>query len=389
MKKKLFVIAVLLITLFAVGFSFACGGNTQSTDRNQDQNQESEPDKQKTLVGIKTEVPATVYVGEIPNITVTAVYSDGSEETLTTDDYDSDLSEFVCDYPGIAKAEITVGSINKTVTCNVVRDTSKPLRILALGNGFSDDCMAYFYEIATELGFESVDVYNLFKSDCDLATHASNFKNNSTQYTLKHRDKNTTGWVSAVNYNAARALNNNNYEWDVITVQQECGKSGIVDTYTDGNLDYIIDYVVERYPNVPIVWNMTWAYQSDSENTGFAEYNYNQDTMYSEIVSAVETGILTRDDIRAVIPVGTAIQNLRTSYIGDTLTRDGYNLNDKEGRLAASMMWVKALTGVDVSASEYKPEGVDDNSLTVIKECVANAVTTPYEITESKYKAQI
>ncbi len=41
----------------------------------------------------------------------------------------------------------------------------------------------------------------------------------------------------------------------------------------------------------------------------------------------------------ALPTAGTAIQNLRTSYMGDTLTRDGYHLEVNTGRYTVSMTW--------------------------------------------------
>jgi len=49
-------------------------------------------------------------------------------------------------------------------------------------------------------------------------------------------------------------------------------------------------------------------------------------TMYKAIISATKTKILTNSNFTKVIPNGTAIQNMRTSFVGDTLTRDGYHL---------------------------------------------------------------
>ena len=65
---------------------------------------------------------------------------------------------------------------------------------------------------------------------------------------------------------------------------------------------------------------MTWAYQADSTHSGFNNYGKDQMTMYNAIVNAAQTKIVTNDNIEIIIPVGTAVQNVRTSYIGDTLT---------------------------------------------------------------------
>ena len=72
-------------------------------------------------------------------------------------------------------------------------------------------------------------------------------------------------------------------------------------------------------PDAKILWHMTWAYQSGSTHSGFANYGKSQKTMYEAITGAVKSDIIPNGRINGFIPSGTAIQNLRTSYFGDTL----------------------------------------------------------------------
>jgi hypothetical protein len=132
---------------------------------------------------------------------------------------------------------------------------------------------------------------------------------------------------------------------------------------------------------------MTWAYQQDSTHSGFANYGFKQDNMYKAITDAVSSTILTNDSFAGFIPSGTAIQNMRTSYLGDTLTRDGYHLSNGIGRYAAGMMWAKILTGESIDGvTRVKKEFKDEVTacLDVIKECVNNAAAKPLEVTKSK-----
>lgn len=68
---------------------------------------------------------------------------------------------------------------------------------------------------------------------------------------------------------------------------------------------------------------MTWAYAENSTHSDFPRYDRDQMTMYNRIVAATNAKIDTNDRIFGVIPAGTAVQNARTSYIGDNLTADG------------------------------------------------------------------
>ena len=104
-----------------------------------------------------------------------------------------------------------------------------------------------------------------------------------------------------------------------------------------------------------------------------------------KIVDTVKEKILTNSDIDGVIPSGTAIQNLRGSYIGDTLlTRDGYHLSYDIGRYAAALTWYKQLTGADLTDLTVIPQAHPRLKvyLRVIKEAVNGAVEQPFSVTE-------
>lgn len=61
--------------------------------------------------------------------------------------------------------------------------------------------------------------------------------------------------------------------------------------------------------------------------------------MYHSIVKAVDKASkLTK--IKMIIPTGTAIQNARTSFVGDHMNRDGYHLDLKIGRYTGRLYMV-------------------------------------------------
>jgi hypothetical protein len=109
--------------------------------------------------------------------------------------------------------------------------------------------------------------------------------------------------------------------------------------------------------------------------------------MYRQILAAVNDLILTRDDIAAVIPSATAIQNLRTSYVGDTVTRDGYHLDYGFGRYTAGLTWYATLTGGSVDDVDWVPAGYPKTQeyLPVIRESVKNAMEDKFDITLSLF----
>ena len=253
------------------------------------------------------------------------------------------------------------------------------LKIITIGNSFSDDTMQYVYQIAKDAGYEDIKLGNLYIGGCSLDKHAANAKGNKAAYEYR---VNTTGrWSTIKDYRMSDALRSEN--WDIVSLQQASGSSGIESTYSQ--LEYMIGYVKKLVPGAKIVWNMTWAYQQDSTHSEFSKYNGSQSEMYASILSAVKETVLDNADISIAVPVGTAIQNARTSYVGDALTRDGFHLTLYLGRYIAGLTFFGAVTGVSIENITYKPSGVDEDMQKVAIESAMNAIAEPWKITESQY----
>lgn len=252
------------------------------------------------------------------------------------------------------------------------------LKILAIGNSFSDDTMDHVYKVAKDAGIENIKLGKLYIGGCSLATHLSNAQNDKSAYDYKINTSDK--WEAQGNKSIKFAVESD--DWDFITFQQVSGYSGIADSYDD--LYEIVNIVEPLNPSARLAWNMTWAYKVGSGHQDFPKYNKDQMTMYNAIVNAVNTKILIYDKIEYVIPCGTAIQNLRTSVVGDT-TRDGYHLSYGIGRYTAAMTLVKALTGLSIDNTATLPSDVNSYYAMIAAECVNNAIATPYAVTNSKH----
>lgn len=255
------------------------------------------------------------------------------------------------------------------------------LSILTVGNSFSDDTMEYVWQILKGLGVENVVLGNLYYGGCSILQHIGFAENGTDAYEYR---LNTDGkWETVKNSKMSDAVAN--MHWDYICFQQASGYSGIAETYDD--LETLVNLVKFMSDGeAEFVWNMTWAYQQNSTHVDFKKYGNDQEQMYRAIVEAVQTKILPRKDISAVSPCGTAIQNARTSYLGDTLTRDGYHLNLNYGRYTAGLTFVKAVTGLPAEDTDYVPRGVSEEEALVAKESAKNAVERPFEVTQSQYQ---
>ncbi|GHT80145.1 hypothetical protein AGMMS50262_24220 [Bacteroidia bacterium] len=207
----------------------------------------------------------------------------------------------------------------------------------------------YLYDIAKADGTTLV-IGNMYIGGCSLETHWNNAQTNA--YVYSYRKINEQGKKTTTdNINLETAILDE--DWDYITFQQVSYNSGRYNTYFP-YLIHLKEYVQSLVTNSEVQYaiHMTWAYAQNSTHSGFANYNNNQMEMYEAIVDAVFRATQTTG-ISIVIPAGIAIQNGRTSFIGDNFCRDGFHLKDPIGRYTAACTWFETLTGKNVVGNRY------------------------------------
>lgn len=251
------------------------------------------------------------------------------------------------------------------------------VRVLAIGNSFSEDAIEqYLHELGVASGKKMV-VGNLYIGGAPLSLHWDNVSDDRPAY--RYRKTSLLGEkYEAQNISVRMALEDE--EWDYVSVQQASPLSGRFDHY-EKPLAALFGYI-KGYTKggAKIVWHQTWAYAADSEHEGFAHYDKNQLTMYHAIMDASKQATEWMP-IDLLVPAGTAIQNARTSFIGDNLTRDGYHLDLHIGRFTAACTWFEALFGEQAPVSKYRPENVSEAEAEVARQAAHAAVAQPYTIT--------
>lgn len=314
---------------------------------------------------------ATEFILILPPVT----FTNGFDVTIT----DIDGHKYVL--TAMNGSVITRSSL--LVMPEIVVDDHKTIRILAIGNSFSVDAMEYLYGILWDLGYRKIILGDMYKAGCSLEEHAGWFAGNvGSNYTFY---QNTTGeWIRTFEYKPLDALHY--ADWDFITMQQGSMNTGLEDTF-EPYLGNLIAIVTRECPDARLYWHMTWAYHRESDHAAFPRYDSDQMTMYNAIVNAVKTRVLAREEFVDIIPNGTAVQNMRTSFLADNLTRDGYHLSLREGRFLAALTYAKILTGCDLAEISYTPEQYeyDDLLVAAIKDAVDKACANPFEVTMSSY----
>lgn len=272
----------------------------------------------------------------------------------------------------------------------VEAQTQPTLRVLAIGNSFSEDAVEqYLWELGREAGVNFV-IGNAYRGGWSLAAH---WKDASTRAADTEYRKVVDGKRINIGKRTLRDIITDE-PWDVITFQQLSQQAGRQGSY-EPSLSLMIGYVraLALVDSVRLGFHQTWAYAQDSDHRGFALYDRNQYLMYANIVAAVEEAVHEhKEDLSFYIPSGTAIQNARTSSlvgsrvgegqpVNRELTRDGYHLNYTLGRYIAACTWLEALTGVNPEGLNYRPKGVTQEQAAIAQRAAHAAVLVPMAVT--------
>lgn len=253
---------------------------------------------------------------------------------------------------------------------------SDTLRVLAIGNSFSQDAIEQnLHEIAEAQG-KVVYIGNMYIGGCSLARHWWNVLRGAREYRFGY-----IGDDGKLKYEKDYSIEQvlRKFKWDVISFQQNSGHSGIEMTYEPYITNLLEYFRAHTQAGVRFMFHQTWAYEQTSIHQDFVFYHFSQDEMYKAIMKCSRT-VSSKHKLE-LIPSGTAIQNLRNSFIGDRVTRDGYHLNLTFGRYTAAAVWFAVLFGEKVSGNTYCPESVTPEQLKVAQKAADDAVAKPFSVT--------
>ena len=283
-------------------------------------------------------------------------------------------------YPGFLLAQSDV----------TPRDTT--LRVLCIGNSFSLDGSTLLPQLLVDAGVSTrkfqiyAAVYagasleywdNMRASDAPLPyiynMGGSLFKLENKQWTLRTLLQ--------------------NQPWDVVVIQQASPQSNKPNSYQP-YISRLNEYIHQECLNkqVRVAWQLTWSYPETATSGPIDEEGWREIAMIAN-QKCHDAGIST------IIPSGTAIQNARTTSLGqdsNALTRDGLHLTLGVGRYIAAMSWYesicrpifgKSIIGTPVSKvikdCDRGKEGfqeVTDENYSICQQCVLEAVSDPLHL---------
>ena len=239
------------------------------------------------------------------------------------------------------------------------------MKILCIGNSFSEDATRYLEAIAASAG-EELFVRNLYIGGCSLERHAQNIASGEEAYAYQ-RNAESLHPISLADALVREA-------WDVITVQQVSGLSGVYESYFP-YLPTLISFVREKAPTAKLLFHRTWAYEKGAEIERFIlRYEGKEDVMHDAILSVTDR--VSAEYGLPIIPAGDAIHKAKSLPAFDvraggiSLHRDGFHLSLDYGRYLAGLVWFKYFTGRPADDVTYMPEGTDPALITLLKSIV-------------------
>ena len=241
------------------------------------------------------------------------------------------------------------------------------LRILAIGNSFTEDAMQYMDAMVKASG---IDMSRICVST--LTEGSSNFETwLNKDYENKVFSLNrVTGTAVMQHEGKLRELLHQN--WDVIVVQQSSTLSYDWKSfaYLKGLEEKLLMYCTN--PGLCLAFQLVWSHD------------------HSEMPYVLEGNIacckkmMNRYGIDLIIPTGVAIQNARDTRLNDDmyLTRDYWHLNKGMARYIATATWFESLFkpvfNVTVMDNSCQPDGKNAyDDIVLAKQCVIRAVTDP------------
>lgn len=234
------------------------------------------------------------------------------------------------------------------------------MKILSIGNSFSQDATRYLHQIAASCGIE-IQTENLYIGGCPLKLHYQNIIDNVPDYELWVNGENTDKKVSIL----AQLQKEN---WDYITLQQASRFSVDYSTYQP-YLNELVRFIKSHCPAAKLVIHQTWAYEDDSQMLFDVGYKTGAE-MFADVKAAYEKAAADVQPF-SMIPSGELFRKLLDSGI-EKIHRDTFHASLGLGRYALALLWYRFFTGNrvdDVTFCDFD-EPIPGAEIAIAKRCV-------------------
>ncbi len=264
------------------------------------------------------------------------------------------------------------------------------IKILAIGNSFSADAVEQeLYGLFAAEGQKAI-IGDLYIGGCPLEKHAANAVSDAAAYSYRKIVDGVK--VTTDNVRMSEALSDE--DWTFISIQEGAGYHGFYNTTYNGvshsmepDLTTLIEVVRRACKNARLVYHAPWAAKKGYTGKKFSYYGFDQDVMYKMICQATQDVLKAHPEFSLFMNSMDAVQNARTSYIGDNMTRDGWHMNYSTGRYTVGCLWYEKIMGKSVVGNKYHPESLSDYKAKVCQTAAHYACEKPFAVTDmSEFK---
>lgn len=234
------------------------------------------------------------------------------------------------------------------------------MKILSIGNSFSEDSQRYLHRIAAADGLDLYTV-NLCIGGCSLESHYNNFKEDRRNYVFQENGVITERLITL---KEGLSLE----DWDVVTVQQVSTHSFIEDSY----YPYICElagFIRQLTPKAKLVIHNTWAYEDGCDrmqevrgDRSFANMRADINRAYKRAKKEISAdGIIQSGDLFALMIESGA----------NKMYRDTFHASLGLGRYALGLLWYRSLTGNSVLNNSFADfdEPISQEEILIAKKC--------------------
>ena len=216
------------------------------------------------------------------------------------------------------------------------------MRILTIGNSFSEDATRYLSQIAKAQGVY-FEVVNACIGGCSLERHYRNMLGGAKDYWLCYN-----GSYTGFNITLEEALLSR--QWDVVTIQQVSHDSPKKDTFYP-YITELVDYIRTCQPKAKLLLQETWAYEDGSHRLTVELGYKTRKEMLSDIQASYRAAAES-EGLDGIIPSGTLLDKLLDSGI-EKVHRDTFHASFGLGRYALALLWFRMLTGKSVAENPF------------------------------------
>lgn len=254
------------------------------------------------------------------------------------------------------------------------RHHGSSLKILAIGNSFTVNATTDMPWLINHLNGDSICIARLTRGGCSLKMHWEGHIDKSEEYDLYYSDNGK--WTHSDIRTLDEALEI--FDWDIITLQQVSGHSGLFSTYQP-YLFNLVTLLHETNLKALLGWHCTWAYTPWTEHPDFKYYDRSSEKMYYDIMNTYDR-ISGCFDI--CIPSATLVKQLREEFpeVENGFSEDGFHIVDNFAVYVLSSLWydvlVRPVCGTSRESLSLLPWGVGQEEMEKAEAIISDVLTS-------------